>query len=48
MKQKSLVTSRPLLVFAGLLQKDAGLPPDSGVEEDRLFCCSNDSFHVPH
>lgn len=45
---KSLVTSSLLIVFAGLLQKDPGLSPDSGMEEDRLFCCPNDSFHIPH
>lgn len=45
---KSLVTSSLLIVFAGLLQKDPGLSLDSGVEEDRLFCCPNDSFHIPH
>lgn len=48
MKPKSPVTSSPILLFAGLLQKDPGLPPDPGMEEDRLFCCPNDSFHLPH
>lgn len=48
MKQKSLVTSSPLVVIAGLLQKDLGLSPDSGMEKDRLFRCPDDSFHVPH
>lgn len=48
MKPKSPVTSSPLLLFAGLLQKDPGLPPDPGMEEDRLFCCPDDSFHLPH
>lgn len=48
MKQKSLVTSSPPIVIAGLLQKDLGLSPDSGMEEDRLFCCPDDSFHVSH
>lgn len=48
MKRESLITSSPLLLFAGLLQKDPGLSPASGMEEDRLFCCPNDSLHVPH
>lgn len=48
MKQKSLVTSCPLAVISGLLQKNPGLSPDTGMEEDRLFCCPNDSFHIPH
>lgn len=37
-----------LVVFAGLLQKDPGLPLDPGMEEDGLFCCPDDPFHIPH
>lgn len=45
---KSLVTIGLLIVFAGLLQKNPGLPLDPGMEEDGLFCCPYDPFHVPH
>lgn len=45
---RSLVTSGLLVVFAGLLQKDPGLPLDPGMEEDGLFCCPDDPFHIPH
>lgn len=48
MKQKSLVTSSPFVVIAGLLQKGLGLSPDSGMEEDRLFCSPDASFHFPY
>lgn len=40
--------SNPLFVFSGLLQENLGVSPDSGMEEDGLFCCPHGAFHVPH
>lgn len=38
----------PLFVLSGLLQEDLGVSPDSGMEEDGLFCCPHDPFHIPY
>lgn len=40
--------SSPLIVVSGLLQEDLGVSPDSGMEENGLFCCPHGPLHIPH